>query len=164
MPSPLTCRCQMFGLKGALEILVIRALTSSGKFPICLKKASMLASIVQLNLIDDEFFAQCLESLGIKTANEILGASPKDLRSATYTNASGATKSISVRLVNKIIVFRAFVARRNSSGEVNERIRNDFQKVMKSHLENVTNCMIIRSRCQCHVNLCSPMVGKDSRC
>jgi hypothetical protein len=97
------------------------------------------------NLIDDDLCGECLESLGIKSADSIMRTSPKHLRSATYKDESGTTKAIPVGLVNETLAFKAYVKFKNSSADISERILGNYDKVTADDLDNVKRQVIFHS-------------------
>ncbi len=85
-------------------------------------------------VLEEEMFYDYLKSLRIKSAREIITATPEGIRSATYPDENGVTTAISISQANHILTFIAYVKWRNTSPEITERINDDYKKVTESNI------------------------------
>ena len=76
-------------------------------------------------VLDEEMFYDYLKSLNIKSAREIITATPEDIQSATYLDENGVTTAIPCSHVNHILAFIAYVKWRNTSPKITERINDN---------------------------------------
>jgi hypothetical protein len=99
------------------------------------KRAADLRHIIENVLLDYKPCYQCLKSIGIKQVSDILDATPKELRAATYTEDDGTTASIPSEIVNALIALTAYIKWRNLASEINERIGEDYNKITVDDLD-----------------------------
>ena len=96
-------------------------------------------------VLEEEMFYDYLKSLNIKSAREIITATPEGIRSATYPDENGVTTAISISQANHILTFIAYVKWRNTSPEITERINDDYNKVTFDNINDARRGLLFRT-------------------
>jgi hypothetical protein len=81
-------------------------------------------------LINNEICYELLKLIGINSVRNILEASPKDFRNATYTDDNDTTIPISAAPLNELIALSVYIKWGTSSGAYSKVTRDDLEKTM----------------------------------
>ncbi len=96
-------------------------------------------------VLEEEMFYDYLKSLRIKSAREIITATPEGIRSATYPDENGVTTAISIEDASHILTFIAYVKWRNTSPKITERINDDYNKVTFDNINDARRGSLFRT-------------------